>query len=103
MGLVPSTDEIDVEPKGTRTAITIPTSLLWLLVFGGIGILTWNVWLLSQQLAHIQDQLDRHLQLMSDLQTKLEDHAGAPSHGSSARFMLELDRRVQELEGMSEP
>lgn len=93
--MLPDPEDIEIEPKGTRTAITIPTSLLWLLVFGGIGTLSINSWLMWQQLQNFDVRLQ-------STETTLNAHLATVGHEGISRYVLELERRVKALEEPTE-
>lgn len=86
-----SSDKLKMESKGPDTRITVPTGMLWLLVFGGIAMLTINGYLMREQLT------DHHVRL-EHIEGEVNSHFEQPSHKRGSRYLLDLERRVRELE-----
>ena len=82
---------VEVRTFGRWTDFRLPTALLWMAVSGGMLMLY-----LSGRLA--AEQLRDHEKRISAAELAQARHAAAPSHARTARYMLELEDRVKELE-----
>ena len=85
--------QVEARTFGDFTDFRLPTGLLWVLVMVGIGALTVNAYL-------VQEQLKLHAKLIDGNTKEIAEHESHPAHNDSARFLLNLDQRIRELEAV---
>jgi hypothetical protein len=87
-------ESVNMRTRGSRTVVDFPTAALWVLVFGGLGMLTWHASLVSEVLEEQGERLDV-------VEAAQAAHVAEPFHPKSQkylRFIHELDAKIDALE-----
>lgn len=84
--------EVDIKQNGpSRFLVTVPSWVLALLVFGGIGTNTFNVYLIQQQIKSIDLRMGQLADLMGT-------HADQPAHYGAAKTFEAMERILSRIE-----